>query len=83
VWSLRQKRLLAVGREVEAEAEFRQILELDENFTPARLNMIMIHALRGELAEALAIAENRLYSHAKDRQSELRVNAICTSTSLC
>jgi len=49
--------LLAVGRDAEAEMEFRQILELDENFTPARLNMIMIHALRGELVEALAYAE--------------------------
>jgi serine/threonine protein kinase/Tfp pilus assembly protein PilF len=49
--------LLAAGREAEAEAEFRQILELDESFWPARMNMIMIHALRGELVEALAYAE--------------------------
>jgi hypothetical protein len=35
VWSLRQKRLLAVGREVEAEAEFRQILELGPTYHPS------------------------------------------------
>jgi Tfp pilus assembly protein PilF len=49
--------LRAAGRETEAEAEFRQVLELDENFQPALSNMVMIHALRGELAEALACAE--------------------------
>jgi serine/threonine-protein kinase len=49
--------LLAVGREAEAEAELRQVLELDEHFLPALVNMVSIHALRGELAEALASAE--------------------------
>jgi TolB-like protein/Tfp pilus assembly protein PilF len=49
--------LLAVGRKAEAETEFRQVLELDENSQPALANMAFIHALRGDLAEALAFAE--------------------------
>jgi TolB-like protein/Tfp pilus assembly protein PilF len=53
--------LLAAGREVEAEAEFHQVLELDESFQPALVNLGVTHALRGELAEALACAE-KVYS---------------------
>jgi len=49
--------LLVAGREAEAEAELRQVLEFEEYFSPALFNMVIIHALRGELAEALACAE--------------------------
>ena len=49
--------LLVAGRDLEAEAEFRQALELDENFFPVLANMSIMHALRGEFAEALACAE--------------------------
>jgi Tfp pilus assembly protein PilF len=49
--------LLVAGREAEAETEFRQVLELDENFLPALVNVSLFHALRGKVAEALASAE--------------------------
>jgi Flp pilus assembly protein TadD len=49
--------LLVAARDVETEAEFRQAMELDENFFPVLANMSLMHALRGELAEALAFAE--------------------------
>ena len=51
--------LLAAGSEAEGEAELRQVLELDENFQPALSNLVFIHALRGELAEARAYSEKQ------------------------
>jgi len=49
--------LIAAGRKTEGRAELRQVLELDENFLPALITIGASHALRGELAEALASAE--------------------------
>jgi Flp pilus assembly protein TadD len=49
--------LLVVGRDSEASAELRHLLELDENFWYASVMLGIFHAQRGSLAEAFGYAQ--------------------------
>jgi Tfp pilus assembly protein PilF len=49
--------LMAAGREMDAGIALRKALELDENCAPAIVFLSLIHLRRGELAEALVLAE--------------------------
>jgi eukaryotic-like serine/threonine-protein kinase len=53
--------LLAVGKEAEADLEWRQVLELDMNLAPVLSFVSVQHALAGRFREALVFAE-RAYS---------------------
>jgi tetratricopeptide (TPR) repeat protein len=48
--------LQAAGRDDEALEQLKKVLELDENLVLAQVSMAMIHADKGNLAEALKIA---------------------------